>query len=107
MERLGFAPDKVTDALLRLNTPEPLAGTAPIALLGLMTSPAVPPVAVMLALILTLFEAVSVSVVLALHVTAAFTVTSPDPMPPRVPLVWSKTLVPAFNTALISVFRTT
>src|SRR5580704_8312246 len=107
MDRLGVAPDRVMDALWRLKTPVPLAGTAPIALLGLMTSPAVPPVAVMLALMLTLFEAVSVSVVLALHVTAAFTFTSPDPVPPGVPLVWSKTLVPAFNTLLISVFRTT
>src|ERR1700730_13825004 len=106
MDRLGLAPDRVMGTLLRLNTPVPLAGTVPFAVLGLMTSPAVAPVAVMLALMLMLFAAVSVSVVLVLHVTAAFTFTSPAPAPPGVPLVWSTTLVPAFNTALTSVLRT-
>ncbi len=87
MDRLGFAPERVIDALFRLNTPVPLAGTAPMVELGLMTSPAVSPVAVMLALTLTLFEAVSVSVVLAPHDIGAFTLTSPASAPPRVPLV--------------------
>src|ERR1700676_783963 len=105
MDRLGLAPDKVIDVLLRLNTPVPLAGTAPFAVLGLMIRPAPPPVAVMLALMLTLFEAVSVSVVLAFHPIAAFTFTSPAPGP-TVPLVCSKTLVPAFNAASTSVLRT-
>src|SRR6202051_2108420 len=111
MDRLGVAPDRVTDPLLkplRLNTPVPLAGAPPLAVLGLMTSPAVSPVAVMLALMLTLFEAVSVRVVLAVHETAPFTFTSPGPAKsPGVPLVWSTTLGPAFRTALRSVLRTT
>src|SRR6202051_1807926 len=111
MDRLGVAPDRVTDPLLkplRLNTPVPLAGAPPLAVLGLMTSPAVAPVAVMLALMLTLFEAVSVRVVLAVHESAPFTFTSPGPAKSLAePLVWSTTLVPAFKTALRSVFRTT
>src|SRR6202051_1179372 len=110
MDRLGVAPDRVTDAPLkplRLKTPVPLAGAPPLAVLGLMKSPAVSPVAVMLALMLTLFEAVSVRVVLAVHETAPFTFTSPGPAKsPGVPLVWSTTLVPAFNAALRSVLRT-
>src|SRR3984893_18521001 len=107
MDRRGLAPDRVTDAPLRSNTPVPLAGAPPLAVLGLMTSPAVAPIAVMLALMLTLLEAVSVSVVLALHETAPFTFTSPGPAEsPSVPLVWSTTLVPAFNAALTSVLRT-
>src|SRR6202163_2312026 len=105
MERLGFAPDKVTDALLRLNTPEPLAGTTPIAALGLMTSPAVPPVAMMLALILMLFEAVSVSEVFALHAIGALTFKLPSPAL-AVLLVCSTTLVPAFNAVSTSVLST-
>src|SRR6202140_1275254 len=105
IDRLGFAPDKVTDALLRLNTPEPLAGTTPIAALGLMTSPAVPPAPVMLALILMLFEAVSVSVVLAFHAIGALTFKLPSPAP-AVLLVCSKTLVPAFNAVSTSVLST-
>src|ERR1700681_2328735 len=111
MDRPGLAPDRVTDAPLkplRLKTPVPLAGAPPLAVLGLMKSPAVAPVAVILALMLTLFEAVSVRVVLAVHDTAPFTFTSPGPAKsPGVPLVWSTTLVPAFKTALRSVFRTT
>src|SRR3984957_4285630 len=102
MDRLGFAPDRVTDAPFRLNIPVPLAGTAPFAVLGLITSPAVLPVAVMLALILTLFDAVSVSEALAFHEIAAFTFTSPSPGP-AVLLVCSTTLVPAFNTVSTSV----
>src|ERR1700736_3773702 len=105
MDRPGFAPDKVIDALLRLNTPEPLAGTTPFAALGLMTSAAVPPVAVMLALMLTLFEAVSVSVVFAFHAIGAFTFKLPAPAP-AVLLVWSTTLVPAFNAVSTSVLST-
>src|ERR1700682_1513913 len=105
-DRLGFAPSKVMDALLRLNTPVPLAGTPPPAVLGLMIRAAVLPVAVMLALMLTLFEAVSVRMVLVPHEIAAFTFRSPTSAPPGVPLVWSTTLVPAFKTALMSVFRT-
>src|ERR1700722_4517239 len=110
MDRLGFAPDRVTDAPLkplRLKTPVPLAGAPPLAVLGLMTSPAVLPVAVMLALMLTLFEAVSVSVGVAVHESAPFTFPSPAPAKSLgVPLVWSTTLVPAFNAALTSVLRT-
>ena len=41
--------------------------------------PAVLPVAVILALILTLLEAVSVSTVFAPHATASFTLMLPDP----------------------------
>src|ERR1700682_391269 len=107
MDRLGLAPKRVMDALLRLNTPVPLGGTPPIAVLGLMTSPAVLPIAVMLELMLMLFEAVSVRMVLALHEIGAFTFRLPACAPPGVPLVWSTTLVPAFKTALMSVFRTT
>jgi len=59
-----------------------LAGSPPFAVPGLMTSPAVAPLAVMLALMLTLFEAVSVKVVFALHATASFTLTLPDPAVP-------------------------
>src|SRR6202043_2455230 len=105
MDRLGPAPVKVTEALLRVNKPVPVAGPAPFAVLGLMNSPAAPPVAVMLALILTLFEAVSVRVVLALHAIAAFTFTSPNPAP-TVLLVCSRTLVPVFNAVSTSVLRT-
>src|ERR1700736_302892 len=105
MDRVGFAPDKVTDALLRLNTPKPLAGTTPIAALGLMTSPAVLPVPVMLALTLMLFEAVSISEVFALHAIGALTFKLPAPAP-AVLLVCSTTLVPAFNAVPTSVLST-
>src|ERR1700722_3421083 len=101
MDRLGFAPGKLTVAPLRLNMPVPLADTPPLAVFGLMTKPAELPVAVMLALMLTLFEAVSVRVVSALHEIAAFTFTSPDPAA-AMPLVWSRTLVPPFKAALTS-----
>src|ERR1700730_10083431 len=110
MDRPGLAPDRATDAPLkplRLKTPVPLAGAPPLAVLGLIKRPTVPPVAVILALMLTLFEAVSVRVVLAAHDTAPFTFTSPGPAKsPGVPLVWRTTLVPAFNAALTSVLRT-
>src|ERR1700730_2407564 len=106
IDRLGLVPVRLTDALCRLKTPVPLAGTEPIAVFGLMTSPAVLPVAVMLALILMLFEAVNVSVVLAVQERAAFTFTSPGSVPPGVLLVWSTTFVPAFNAVLMSVLRT-
>src|SRR5659263_272199 len=83
MDRLGVHPDKVTDAPLpRLKVPVPLAGSAPFAVLGLMTRPAVSPVAVMLALMLTLLEPVSVSVVFAPHDTASSIFTLPDPAVP-------------------------
>ena len=49
------------------------------AVFGLMTSPALLPVAAMLALILTLLEAVSVRTVFALQTTASFTLILPDP----------------------------
>ena len=67
----------------RLNLPTPVAPSVVVkalAVLGLRTSPAVLPDAVMLALIFILFEAVSVRVVLALHATTSFTLTSPDPV---------------------------
>src|ERR1700737_2746663 len=82
MDRPGLVPDRVTDALLTLKTPVPLPASAPFAVLGLMINPAALPVAVMLAWTLTLFEAVSVSVVLALHVTGSYTFTLPDPTAP-------------------------
>src|SRR5882724_6127624 len=80
MERLGAEPGKLMEApLLSWNVPVPLAISAPFAVLGLMMSPAVLPVAVTVALTLTLFEAVSVNVVLALQDTLSFTFTSPLP----------------------------
>src|ERR1700730_5340954 len=107
IERLGVAPNSGMDALFRLNIPVPLAGTPATTALGLMISPAVLPVAVILALMLTLFEAMSVRMELEIHEIGAFTFRLPACAPPGVPLVWSTTLVPAFKTVLMSVFRTT
>src|ERR1700689_5134640 len=84
MDRLGFVPERVMEfPRFKLKAPEPLAAWLPLAVLGLITRPAVLPVAVMLALTLTLFEAVKVSVVLALHATVSFTLMLP-PLPPPV-----------------------
>ncbi len=63
----------------RLNCPVPLAVSPPLAVLGLSAIPAFAPLAVMLALTLTLFEAVKVKFVLAPQVTASFTLTLPEP----------------------------
>src|ERR1700692_112036 len=90
MDKLGVVPGKLMDApLLRLNVPVPIAVSVPLAVLGLMTTPAVLPVAVMLALTLTLFDAVIVKVVLALHEIASFTFTLP--LPAVAPLLLCKT----------------
>src|ERR1700722_2883792 len=80
MDRLGVAPGRLMAApLLRLKVPVPLGVSPPLAAFGLMTRPAVLPVAVRLALMLTLFEAVSVNVVLALQVTGSLMFTLPLP----------------------------
>ena len=87
MARLGAAPDSVTDAPLpRLKTPTPLAASMPFVVFGLMTTPALSPVAVILALMLTLFDAVMVSVVLAPQVTASLIFTLPAPAEPPIAL---------------------
>ena len=71
---------KLIDAPLpRLNTPVPLAVSVPFAVFGLIAIPAFAPVAVMLTLTLTLFEAIRESRVLALHDTASLTLMLPLP----------------------------
>ena len=80
-----------------------LAGSPPFAVPGLMTSPAVLPLAVMLALTLTLFEAVSVNVVFALHATASFTFTLPDPAAPPPLLSRITGVVPRFAESVAPV----
>src|ERR1700683_5240966 len=88
MDRPGFVPERVMEIpMARLKTPDPLAASLPwlpvLAVLGLITRPAVFPVALMFALTLTLFAAVKVSVVLAVHETVSLTLTLP-PLPPPV-----------------------
>src|ERR1700683_4163207 len=80
MESAALAPDRLTEAPAPMfKVPVPLGVSAPLAVLGLMNNDAVLPVALMLALILTLFEAVSVSAVLALQETVSLTLTLPLP----------------------------
>src|ERR1700733_7976531 len=86
MDSVGAVPGRLIDApLLSLNIPIPLGSSEPLAVLGLITIPAVLPLAVMLAFTLTLFDAVIVKVVLALHEIASFTFTLPPPV--SVPLL--------------------
>src|SRR5580700_5715787 len=80
MDNDSLLPDRVMEALLpRIRLPVPLAVCEPFAVFGLMTRAAPAPVAVMALLMLTLSEAVSVSVVFALHDTLSSTLTLPVP----------------------------
>src|ERR1700691_4598177 len=83
MERLALAPDRVIDAPApKFMVPLPLAVSEPFVVLGLMARAAVAPFAVMLPLTLTLFAAVNVNVVFALHETVSLTLMLPPPPPP-------------------------
>ena len=99
MLRLGAAP--VSLMYLpnsKLNTPLPLAvWVTPkyvLAVFGLITKPALLPVAIMLALMLTLFDAVNVSVVLADQLMDVLIFTSPKPLVAPAALCNSTLLVP-------------
>ena len=67
------------EPLFRVYTPAPLAASPKFAVFGAITSPAVSPVALIFALMLTLFDAISVSEVLVVHVTGSLTFTLPEP----------------------------
>src|ERR1700685_4606502 len=83
MERLALAPDRVIESPApKLKVPLPLAASEPVVVLGRMTRAAVAPLAVILELTLTLFAAVSVNVVFALHETVSLTLMLLPPPPP-------------------------
>src|ERR1017187_5579522 len=86
-------PPILTKLFVMLTLPVPLAVSGPFAVLALSARPELAPVAVMLALLmLTLFEAVSISVVFAFHETTSFTFTLPLPTAPPL-LLCNVTLV--------------
>ena len=71
--------------------------------LGLITKPALLPVAIMLALILTLFDAVNVSVVLADQLIDELMLTSPNPLVAPAALISVTLLVPKLFCKVVPV----